>query len=221
MKLNFKVFKKGKPIYWVIGGIVIFVLFYMMFNKGAGSSGGITTVNSGPSDAAISASTQLALAQTQANAGVAMAQLQYNGQIAQTQAAADVAKYTAALDANTAAAALATQKAIAGLNAEYGIETARLAANTQVDLATIGANASITQWQINANILNTQMMTQAEMFSEQMKAATISTLAGQIGTVKANDRDNMLAALIASSSGQALNFYDPGHSIFQLGPAPA
>lgn len=165
MKMNFAVFKKGKPIYWVIGGIVVFALFYLMFNKGAGSSSGITTVNAGPSDAAVAASTQLALAQTNANAGVAVATLQYNGQLAQTQAAADVAKYTANLDAATSAATLDTQKAIAAINAEYSLDTAKVAAET-----------NIAQWTLNANVLTTQLQTNAQMFSDSMKASVVNNL---------------------------------------------
>jgi len=208
MKLNFAIFKKGKTLYWVLGGIVIFVLFYLMFNKGAPASGGITSVSTGPSDAAVAASTSLAMAQTQANAGVAVATLQYNGTIAQTQAAADVAKYTATLDAQTQTAAFNTQKQIAAINAEYSYDTAKVAAET-----------NIAQWTINAGVLTNQLAAQRDMFLAATKATTIGVLASQVGQVKANDRDNVLTALIASSSGQSLNFYDPGHSIYQLGPA--
>ena len=205
--MNFAIFKKGKPIYWIIGGVVVFGLFYLAFNKGGSSSGGgITSVNTGPSDAAVAASTQLALAQTQANAGVAVATLQYNGTIAQTQAAADVAKYTAALDAQTSAATLDTQKAIAAINAEYSLDTARVA-----------AESNLAQWNINANVLTTQMTTQAQMFSDQLRASTTQAIIAQTPNIMLQDRDNILALAAAANSGVSLTYNDRGAVPFTLG----
>lgn len=199
MKLNFKIFKKGKPVYWIVGGIVLFVIFYMITSKGASSSsGGITTINSGPSDTAIAANAQMAMAQlqygsavtaqaNQANADVAIATLAANTQMAQIAASADAAKYVANLDANTQAQYLTTQRDIASTNAEYSLETARIAADT-----TLGT------YQIQADMFGHQLDTNTEMLQIQSQNLIAQSLIAQIPSLKKGDRD---AALISLALG--------------------
>lgn len=217
MKLNFAIFKKGKPLYWIIGGIVVFVFFYLIFNKGsssAGSSGGggITTINSGPSDAQIAAATQIGVAQIAANTqnaqiagAVAIATLQQQGQLQQTYAAADLAKFTAGLDAATASKTLDTQLEIAGLNAEYNFSTAKLAADVTRD-----------QFLSNERIVKGQLETNAAMFKDQVDALKFQSMVGAIQFAPEVDRDNMLALLAATSSGTSLSYYDAGSGSFAV-----
>ena len=182
MKLNFKIFKKGKPIYWVIGGVVLFVIFYMIASKGAGgsaSSGGVTTISPGPSDAQVAAGVALQTATINANAQMAQinaaAQVQMNqnqtdyeiaklaaaNQSAETQAAADVAKYTSTLDAQTQSQYLTTQQNLMEIQGEYSVSTAKVASQTQLGLA-----------EMQAAMFNKQLETNAQMFSDQLKAST-------------------------------------------------
>lgn len=191
MKMNMSVFKKGKPVYWVVGGVVIFVVFYLMFNKGASGSSGVTVQNTGPSDAAVAASTSLAAMQTQASAGVAIATLQANSQTSQTQAAADVAKYQASLDATTAAQYYQTQKEITAINGEYTFDTAKVAAETvQFQYAT------------NANVLTHQMDTNAAMFVEATKASVAQTALSQVSGLDYRTRSQALVATLGLLNGK-------------------
>lgn len=198
MKMNLSVFKKGKSLYWIIGGIVLFVLFYWIINRGGSSSGGGYAVAGGPSDAAVAASTQVALANTQASAGVAIATLQYNGTVNQTQAAADVAKYTASLDAATTVEAFRTQKEIAALNAEYSLDTARITSET-----------NIAHWTLDANVLTHQMDTNAQMFTEQVKSVTMASLGNAAVSLGGNKGVRAFEALLVTSNNpQGLPVYN-------------
>lgn len=209
MKLNFAVFKKGKPFVWIIGALVLFVIFYMFINRG-GSSGGVVVQNSGPSDAAINASAALTAKQSDNSAQVAIATLAYNGQVAQTQAQADIAKYVAGLDAATQSKYLDTQIALAAFDLQGGIAQAQIAANVTHDI-------NLTQMQM----FHDQMAANASMFDTQMKAATFSVLAGTIGTLKANDRDNAFALLTSNISGQDITYLDKSSGSFSTGTRPS
>lgn len=195
MKLNLKVFK-SRPVLWIVGGIVLFVIFYLMFNKGGSGtsteSGGITTINTGPSDAAIAASTQLQLAQVQAGAAIqqsnaqsaaaiAIATLQAQSDIANTQASADVAKYTAGVDAATQGQYLNVQKEIAQTNAEYSYDTAKVASETA-----LGIQESQQQ------MFEAQLGSNVQMLQIQSSNLITQSLIAQIPSLKSKDRDNAL-----------------------------
>lgn len=206
MKLNFKVFK-SKPVWYILGGLVAFYVFYRI---ASGGSSGITTVNSGPSDAAVQASTALQMAnlqygaqttqmQTQANAAVAIEQLHANSANYQTQASVDLGKYTAALDAQTQAAYMTVQQNIAALNAQYSLDTAKVAAET-----------NIAQWGIMANVMNTQTVANAAVQSQFIQASTFQALAATIPSLKERDRSIGLGELTSAMTGQAYHFYEPG-----------
>jgi len=218
MKLNFSVFKKGKPIFWIVGAVVLFVIFYLITSRGASSSsgGGITTITPGPSDTAIAANAQMNIAQLQYGSqlqaqvnqnatDIALATIAANSKSAQDAAAADAAKYVAALDANTQATYITAQKEIAQTNAEYSLETARVASET-----------SISQWNTNADILKSQMATNADMFKTATNAQLYSSLATIAPTLKKGKQvrafDNVLVSLSASNTGMGVapSPYDPG-----------
>jgi len=208
MKLNFSIFKK-KAVWWGLGALVIFYIFYRLISGGS-SSATVVASNSGPSDAAIQANAaqsmaalqygaQTTAAQTQANAEVAMAQLSANSTNIQTQAAVDLGKYTAGLDAQTQAAALTTQQNIAAINAEYSFDTAKVTAAT-----------NIAQWGIMANMMNTQTIANAAVQSQFIQASTYQAIAATIPSVKERDRSIVAGELTSAISGQAYHFNEPG-----------
>lgn len=228
MKLNFKVFKKGKALYWILGGIFLFVLFYWLINRG-GSSGstGITTINAGQSDAQVAAGAQVQLAtiaaNTQANnasAQVALAQLSLQGTLAQTAAAADVAKYTAALDAQSQTAYYTAQQNIAALNGQYGLETARVTSETILGQAQIQSDTLTNQMQIQAQMFNQQLAATQQIISTQAQASIYNSLINQISNAKPNDRDNLVALISGEFSGAPISYQDRTSGSFGINGAP-
>jgi len=225
MALNLDVFKKGKSVYWIIGAIVLFVIFYLLASGGSKStgSGAVTTsvINSGPSDAQLAAgaavqtaqiqasvaanesAAQVAAIQSQTNAQVAIATLQFQGDLANTQAGADVAKYVAALDANVATSSFTAQTNALQIQSEYSFATAKVAAET--DLAK--------NYQNNTLLLN-QLQTNAAMFHDQVQGLNFQALVGQIGAVKSNDRDNAFALAAASLQPGGTSYHDSGSGSF-------
>lgn len=208
MKLNTAMFKKRK-VYWVLGGLLVFAFFYFYFNRGSGS-GSVTVSQGGPSDAAVQASTALAMAQMQGSAATTVASYGLQGHIAEIQASADVAKYTASLDAATASQYLTAQREIAGLDAEYSLETARVTADT-----IIGSK------QIEATMFNNQLMTVQQLSKDQSATLITSALIGQIGSAKANDRDNLIALISAEQSGANVSYRDKTSGSFTIGSGSA
>lgn len=137
MKFNLKVFKKGKPIYWIIGAVVLFVIFYMMANKGAGSSGsggsgGQVVMQSGPSEAmqmaGLQASTALQVSAQEANAAI---------QAANIAAALEAARIEREYDT----AGLGAQVALAQLTSGETVALAQL--DTEKQLAALNVNANL------------------------------------------------------------------------------
>lgn len=197
-KFSFRVFKKGKPIYWVIGAVVIFVLFYLMFNKGGSSSttsGGVVVQSTGPSEAmqaaALQASTVMQSAQLSANVEAARIAAERDA----SGLGAQVALAQLLSGEKVALANLSTGRDIAELNAQtnllindqnlsYNLESARVASETQIGLRGI-----------DVALLNKQMDTQFAMFQEQSKNLIAQSLIAQIPSLKKGDRDSALISL--------------------------
>lgn len=207
-KLNLAVFKQGKPIYWIVGAVVVFVLFYLMLNKGGSSSGATSYVATGPSEAmqaqALQAGTAIQGAQIAAN--IEALRIQAGRETA--LAGATVASEQLASGERVAMAQLSHDTALANLNAqanmlineqniEYGIETARLAADTQLGLRAL-----------DIGLLQTQLETQAHMFQTQSTNLIAQSLIGQVGNLKKKNRDEALAYLASASLGTP-NTYAP------------
>lgn len=193
MKLNFKVFKKGSPLLWIGGAVVLFVVFYMLSSKGSNSSNGgnVYTTASGPSDASVAAATQLSMAQLQANVSanqmateLAAVKEQTAGEIALANIGANVAFAGLAADQNVQLAALNTQKSIAEMNTEYAIESAEIAA--EVNLATVGIQRDMFAKQLDTNVT---------MLDIQSRNLISQSLISQVGSLKKKDRDQALTAL--------------------------
>lgn len=193
MKLNFSFLKKGKTIYWIVGAVVLFVVFYLIASRGSSSEnvGGITTITAGPSDAQVAAATQLAMANIQAS--IASNQTAAELAALKEQSARDVAlgalQQTIDL-ANTEAGktvALANfnaQKEIAALQGEYDVATARVASETEIK-----SN------QIQADMFASQLEANRQMFADQVSALNTQALIGQIGNLKKKNRDEALKYL--------------------------
>lgn len=184
-KISLRVFKRGKPIYWIVGGIFVFVAFYLLFNKRSAAATGTTSyVATGPSEALQSQMAQI-------NAGVQGASIAAGVELAKVQESQNEAGYalSAVLAQNAAQqtvalATLDTQRDIAeqgiaanvsmtASNNAYGLETARTAAQTQIGLA-----------EISANTLTHQMDTQSAMFAEQSKNLVTQSLIAVAGSAK-------------------------------------
>lgn len=207
-KLNLQVFKKGKPIFWIIGGVVVFVVFYLMFNKGSGgaSTGTTTVMQSGPSEAlqaaSLQASTAIQAAQISANveatkigaerdanvlaAQVALAQLSSGEHVALEQLEAD----RAAMELNASTNLLVNEQ-----NLNYGLETARLAANTELGRKQIDANLLTQQLATNAAMFSEQLAANVHMFDTQSDNLIKQSIIGQVGSLKKGDRDNALISI--------------------------
>ncbi len=195
-KFNLKVFKQGKTLYWVIGAVVLFVIFYLMLNRGGSSAtGGTTVVQSGPSEA-------MQIAGMQQAAAIQTAQMQYNlgaAQIAADREAANLAGQIALAQLtsgeNVALQQLEFEKALGEANIAanlqlsemtqaYSLESARVAAETQLDLRAL-----------DVGLLEKQMETQAWMFAKQSDNLIAQSIIAQIGNLKKGDRDNALISL--------------------------
>lgn len=221
MKLNFSFLKKAKPIYWVVGAVAIFVLFYVIMNRGgkaSNSGGGITTIVSGPTEAQTMASANLAMAQIEANAAtqnmqlqlaaikeqgavdVAIANLGAQYSMAETQAQADVAKYLAQTEGTIQLAGLDAQKEIAQMNAQYSYDTARLA--SEVAISSREIDAAILNNQLTANVAMFRETTaaQTKMYETQAGLLTQQSILATIPTLKKKNRDDVLLALTRSGT---------------------
>lgn len=215
MKLNLKVFKKGKPIYWLIGAVVIFVIFYLIASKGAGSSSGGVAVVGGT--AQTDNSVALANAQASANANnnaaaVAIAQLEYQGKLAETQAGADVAKYVANLDANTTMLGFTTQMEAIKVQAEYGLESSRVAAETNLAGQALNAQVLIRQLDTNAAMFNNSLAANVEQSRITSQTYIATSALGQVSTLKKKDRDETLQIIAGQAMGAPQQFYNPSGS---------
>lgn len=190
MKLNFKVFKKGKPIYWVLGGIVLFVVFYLYFNRGGGGS--TQYVQGGESEAVTIAKLNAGIAQSQFQAQIGLqaagiaaqdraSQLAANVELAKIAAGESVAGKQLTAEQAMTFASLDTTKAIAALNASYNLESARVA-----------SEAALAAKTMDNNLLIHQMDTNKEMFAIQSDNLIKQTVISQIPSLKSKDRDKAL-----------------------------
>jgi len=219
-KFNLKVFKKGKPIYWVAGAVILFVIFYLFLNRGGGQSapaqsGGVVSYNSGPSDAQISAASQISGAQIQANAAINQQQLQLAG-IREDNSA------------RVAIAGLENQLGVIAINAETGLQRFNIDAGREVDLATINAtkeyqylqaeysletariasDATIRSREIDRSILGDQLRSNILSLNIQSDNLIAQTALSQISSLKKKDRDNTLQFLTQQfTSGNATPNY--------------
>ena len=160
-KFNWKVFKKGKTIYWVIGAIVLFVVFYLIASSGSGSKSsngpsGVTVLDQGPSDTAIAAQAavtqqqiaghyDLAKLKEEAGAAVAIAQISGNTQDTANSLAAQTAMNLASLEAGIQTAAINADLESIRLQSEYGLESARVAGQFNLAIHALDADVARTQ----------------------------------------------------------------------------
>lgn len=197
-KLSLRVFKQGKPIYWIVGGVVVFVVFYMLFNKGGANAGSGNTsyVSSGPSEA-------LQAAQLQTGASIQAAQIAANVEAAKTAAGLQEAQMgqevaLAQTDASrvVSLAQLANQSDLASINANtnllineqnlsYAADTAKQASQTQIALK-----------QIDAATVAHQLDTNADMFKIQSQNLLSQSLISQIGNVAEKKRYDALVTVL-------------------------
>jgi len=223
MKLNFKVFKKGKPIYWIVGAIALFVVFYLIVNKGGGGSseGGVNVYSGGPSDAQVAMSGQIAMAQIQANAAtgqtmaevaaidkaaqrdIAIATIGGNVELANIAAGREISLLGIQQSYATEMANIDAQKQIYGLQAEYALEGAKVA-----------SEYAFKQQAVNAAVVMHQLDTNAAMFSRQAESLEKQSLYNTVSTLKKKDRDNVLIAL---ETGNLTKYADGGGGGNSLG----
>jgi hypothetical protein len=207
MKFNLAIFKGKNSIWWIVGAIILFIVFYMVASAGApAKAGGLTVQNAGPSDAAIAANAQLTgmqlSAQAQvyqsqielaalnaaANRDISIAQIQADTQLADTQASADIAKYVAANQTSIAQQQLTTQLAIARADMEYGLASSEVAAQTQLGLKAIDASTVQYQLKTNSDIIMRQfesnersLAIQSQSLKDQAIISAVSTAPKGVG----------------------------------------
>jgi hypothetical protein len=206
-KLSLRVFKKGKPIYWIGGAVIVFVLFYMLFNRGAGSaaSGGTTVVSTGPSEAMQMAGLQASTAIATANIGAGVeaariaAQRDSQGLQAQIALAQLVSGERVALETLEYQRAMGTLSASNELklneqNITYALESARVAGETTMGLR-----------KMEMDMFSEQLATNAAMFAIQSENLITQSMIAQVSSLKSKDRDTALAAIIAAQRGVAFS----------------
>lgn len=222
-KISLRVFKKGKPIFWIIGAVIVFVVFYMLFNRGSGaaasSGGGVTVQQTGPSEAMQAASIQAATAiqGAQIAAGIELARVQATrdqaalaGQVALAQLGSGEKVALATLDADREAAVLNAQTnlLINDANLSYGLETARIAGETATALRAMEIGVMTHQMDTNAEMFRYQTQANAFMFAEQSRNLVTQSALGAIGSLKKKNRDEALTAIYAAATGTP-NTYVP------------
>lgn len=208
-KFNLKVFKKGKPIYWVAGAVILFAVFYFFFNRGTGSSGGVQYVQSGPSEALqaaqLEAATQQNIVQAQVNlraqeigAELEAAGLMANIQLAGLMSNENIAMAGFANDAALGMASLDVQRQIAALNSM-----------TSLELAQISSDAAITAKEIDTGLLIHQLNVNQQMFETQSQNLLTQSIISQVPSLKKKDRDETLQYLGGTILGSDVNIYNP------------
>lgn len=218
MKLNFKVFKKGKAIYWVIGGAIIFAIFYFMFSRGASSqsSGNMLYMPTGPSEAQLAAGLQAQSIQAQLNAAamsqqvelekikaqsatdITLANIASNLSLEEIQASTDLIKYQTAKDAEIASLTLQTQERMATTSQEYALAAAQSAYATQ-----------IASKELDAAILSKQIDTNVKMLEIQSTNLIQQNLIAQVGSLKKKDRDETLQIIAGNLTGYPVSYTNP------------
>lgn len=206
-KFNLRVFKKGKPIYWIIGAVVVFVAFYMLFNRGGSSASGTTVIQSGGmSEQAQLAAAQIGAANQQAQLAASIELARVQGEKDAANLGAQVALAQLASGETVALSSLERESAIAAMNVNanllmneqninYATESARIAAETQLGLR-----------EIDTNLLREQMRTQSEMFAVQSHNLIAQSVIGQIGNLKKKNRDEALIAISEGALGTTLDY---------------
>lgn len=206
---------KGKNrIYYIIGGIALFGLFYFLLNRqgaapsnNAQQSGNI--VINGPSDAELALQSQIASASIQA--GIARNDTNAQVAIATQENQALIALSTIQQSTDLAALDIQNNLGIASLNLERDI----FAQQSQNEIINSQLNADIALAQINTNadIVKTQLQTNADIFNTQVKAAQFGQLVNQVGSLKKSDRDNALRHLTTGFNGDSFRFNGPNDSV--------
>lgn len=215
-KLSLRVFKQGKPIYWIIGAVFVFVVFYLMFNRGSGASGS-QVVQTGPSEAmqiaALQAGASQAAVQSAANIEAARIQASreqaaLGAQVALAQLASGekVALEQLALESGLGFANIQANILINDANISYALESARIASETQIGLR-----------QIDVDLLNAQLEAQTHMFEVQSQNLLYQSLIGQTGSLKKKNRDEYAAYLASLMSGQQTAYIPQRSGGFGLG----
>lgn len=222
-KISLRVFQKGKPIFWIIGGVVVFVVFYMLFNRGApaasASGGGSTVVQTGPSEnlqiAGMQMAGQIQAAQIAANIEALRVQGQRDqaalaGQVALAQLGSGerIALETLAADREAAVLNAQTNLLINEQTANYNLESARLASETTLGLRQIDANLVSNQLSTQAAMFRDQLTANMAMYETQSRSLIATTALGQIQNLKKKNRDEALTAITASLTGTP-NYYVP------------
>lgn len=203
MKLNMGVFKKGK-VWWIVGGVGLFVVLYFMLSRqgSSQSSGTTTTVMTGPDPNQIAAGVQLQTAalgaqvemsktaaslqaiKEQTAAGVAVANIQLQDSLATTAASRDVAL-----------ANFSTQENIAALTTGAQTEQTRIATQGAVAMRAIDAAQFGKQLDTNAAMFRDQLASNERNYATQAKTLVATSLIAQVAGVEQKNRDQVLVSL--------------------------
>jgi len=173
MHLNMQVFKHGKPIYWIIGAVIIFVIFWKVASGSSKSSGTgtITTVSSGPTDAQVNAAAGVSAAQLQANAEIASQQIAANAQIAGGELALAAQRDVTA--GGVATATLEQQAHIYDTSAAADVAHYTAGLDANVALAGINAQQAIAFNQNEYSFATARVAAETSLASQEIQAGVI------------------------------------------------
>lgn len=191
------VYVKKHPVMFGAIVVVFGLLFWLLLNRGSGggSAGGVSVVNSGPSDAQVAAGTQLQLAQIGANSQVQMGQLSLAAAAAQIEGQTTIAQMELAYKTQELAAQhdlgeQTIQASLGALQLQLNNQLQTTNSNNQfmVDYAKVAADSATTQLMIGSAL-------QRDLSAQQLEAFKYSTAASIIPTLKKGKRDNAFFAL--------------------------
>jgi hypothetical protein len=165
MKIHWQFLKKPSVI---IGAVILFFIILFMLNRGGSASNGTQVVNAGPSDAAVAAQTQLAIAQMSSGLQGQAIQADYaksrdsnDTQLALATIAAAVQGQTLAVQGAIAQQTVAAQ--VHGLDLQY--QTALAQNNFALNYAAEQFNYGLASSAINANLQAHMADLQASSFN--------------------------------------------------------
>jgi hypothetical protein len=191
---------------WVlIGGAVVVIIALMMAGGSSGSGSG--TVSTGPSDAEVAASHDIALAQiaaqsTQMQANAQLAAITQQGQIDMATATLNAQLSQYAVDANTALQSLQ-------INTTREIQLADMSSQERRETASINSQTQLAKWTLDQATLNTQIQTDFQLqYAEAANATNVSLAQMQAQLVNNQliaNRDVTLAGLATQESLAATN----------------
>jgi hypothetical protein len=182
---------KSHPVY-VIGGLGVLVLFYVLYSAGSSTSTGAATSATGPTDAEVNAAAAVQTAQIQSKEANDQLTAQLSAQQNNNATQLAIANVAASVQNNTTSAQSAVS--LAGISAQQQVQTAGITSQqiialandaTQAQLASTAADVQKTQIGAVVSIANAPYDAQTAEVQALGPGGLTSVLKGAEGTKNA------------------------------------